>query len=144
MDVVKIKIGNKEYDVKDAVVRSWMSGNGASDFKRQVQNLIKYGVADISGLSSAQLAEMAANMMQYGTPDVSGYTESQLQQMMENLAKYGIANTAGLTSEQLAALEEAHNTAIGKEVDPVFADSAAAKFVGSVNESTGVLTLVGE
>ena len=144
MDVVKVKIGRKEYDIKDAVVRSWMTGSGASDFKRQVMNLIKYGVADIAGLSSAQLAEMAANMMQYGVPDITGYTEAQLQQMMENMAKYGINNTAGLTPEQLAALEEAHNLAIGKEIDPVFADHIANKLVATVNESTGVLTLIGE
>lgn len=144
MEVVKIKIGRKEYDIKDAVVRDWMSGSGATDFKRQVQNLIKYGVADISGLSSAQLAEMAANMMQYGTPDISEYTQAQLEQMLENIGKYGIANVAGLTAEQLAMLEEAHNVAIGKEIDPVFADSVAAKLVAEVNENTQTLNLISE
>ena len=62
MDVVKIKIGSREYDIKDATVRSWMTGNGPQDFKNQVLNLIRYGVADTTGYTPEQLAEMEAAM----------------------------------------------------------------------------------
>lgn len=61
MDVVKIKIGNTEYNIKDAVVRAWMDGSGSNDFEQQVKNIIKYGIADITGKTSEQLEQLEAN-----------------------------------------------------------------------------------
>ena len=58
MDVVKIKIGANEYDIKDAVVRAWMTGNDSSSFEQQVKNIVKYGIADTTGKSSAELEQL--------------------------------------------------------------------------------------
>lgn len=58
MDVVKIKIGANEYDIKDAVVRAWMTGNDPSSFEQQVKNIIKYGIADTTGKTSAELEQL--------------------------------------------------------------------------------------
>lgn len=58
MDVVKIKIGSREYDIKDAVVRNWISGTDSNSFIQQVKNIIKYGIADISGKTPEQLSQL--------------------------------------------------------------------------------------
>ena len=57
-DVVKIKIGSREYNIKDATVRAWISGTGDTDFEHQVKNIIKYGIADITGKTPEQLAQL--------------------------------------------------------------------------------------
>lgn len=59
MDVVKIKIGANEYDIKDAVVRAWMDGSGSGDsFEQQVKNIVKYGIADTTGKTPAELEQL--------------------------------------------------------------------------------------
>lgn len=58
MDVVKIKIGRKEYDIKDAYVRGWITGTGNNDFEQLVKNIIKYGIADISDKTQEQLDQL--------------------------------------------------------------------------------------
>ena len=58
MDVVKIKIGSNVYDIKDEVVRNWMSGNDSSSFEQQVKNIIKYGIANTTGKSSSELEQL--------------------------------------------------------------------------------------
>lgn len=58
MDVVKIKIGANEYDIKDAVVRDWMTGNDSSSFEQQVKNIVKYGIADTTGKTPAELEQL--------------------------------------------------------------------------------------
>lgn len=58
MDVVKIKIGANEYDIKDAVVRAWMTGNDSSSFEQQVKNIVKYGIADTTGKTPAELEQL--------------------------------------------------------------------------------------
>ena len=60
MDVVKIKIGRSEYEIKDAVVRNWMNGSDSNSFEQQVKNIIKYGIADTTGKTSAELAQLEA------------------------------------------------------------------------------------
>lgn len=58
MDVVKIKIGRNEYDIKDAYVRGWITGTSPNDFEQLVRNIIKYGVANIDGKTPEQLAQL--------------------------------------------------------------------------------------
>lgn len=58
MEVVKIKIGSSVYDIKDEVVRNWMSGNDSNSFEQQVKNIIQYGIADTTGKSSAELQQL--------------------------------------------------------------------------------------
>lgn len=60
MDVVKIKIGRNEYDIKDAYVRGWITGTSPNDFEQLVRNIIKYGVADITGKTQEQLNQLEA------------------------------------------------------------------------------------
>lgn len=57
-DVVKIKIGSNVYNIKDVVVRNWISGDGENDFEQQVKNIIKYGIPDISGKTQEEIDQL--------------------------------------------------------------------------------------
>lgn len=110
-----------------------------ANYLDQIQNIIKYGVADTTGKTSEQLE----NLEKYGQEDITGLTEEQLAaleaaklaklnlakvaisgsyndledtptvytlQQIQNIVRYGRADISGLTEEQLENLEKYGST----------------------------------
>lgn len=58
--------------------------------------------ADLSNKPTIYSAQEIQNIIQYGVADISGYTSQEL----ENLEKYGVADISELTEQEIAELEE--------------------------------------
>lgn len=110
-----------------------------TDYLNQIQNIIKYGIADTTGKTSEQLE----NLEKYGQEDITGLTEVQLAELeaaklaklnlakvaisgsyndledtptvytleqIQNIVRYGRADISGLTENQLENLEKYGST----------------------------------